>query len=39
LLASGVSPSEASRTVAKELGIRRRETYSVAQRLSEELKR
>jgi len=39
LLGAGVSPSEASRRVAKELGVRRRETYGVAQRLSEELKR
>jgi len=39
LLIEGVSPSEASRRVAKELGVRRRETYGVAQRLSETLKR
>lgn len=39
LLSAGVSPSEASRRVAKDLGVRRRETYGVAQRLSEELKR
>jgi len=39
LLRDGVSPSEASRRVAKDLGVRRRETYGVAQRLSEELKK
>ena len=39
LLEDGASPSDASRRVAKELGVRRRETYGVAQRLSEELKK
>jgi len=38
LLLEGVAPSEASRRVAKDLGVRRRETYGVAQRLSEEMK-
>jgi len=39
LLQTGVSPSEASRTVAKDLGIRRRDTYSLAQRVAEQLKK
>jgi 16S rRNA (cytidine1402-2'-O)-methyltransferase len=39
LLEDGASPSDASRRVAKDLGVRRREAYGVAQRLSEELKR
>ena len=39
MLADGHSPSEASRRVAKDLGVRRRDTYGVAQRLSEEIKR